>query len=227
MKNNEQVGKMFHMLLILLLFVMAVWLGYVVLHLRASPPGLNALVGTSLDTSGVSNPVTAVLLNFRGYDTLLEMGVLLLALLGVLSLGSASDSRETPPGLVLDFLSRLLVPVLILVSGYLLWAGAHAPGGAFQAGAVLGAAAVLLLLSGWHLGEQFSGLLLRAVLILGIGVFILAGIVLIIFSGNFLEYPQSLAGAMILMIETAAMLSIGVTLAALFQGIASTGGQDK
>ncbi|PJF45885.1 MAG: sodium:proton antiporter, partial [Candidatus Thermofonsia Clade 3 bacterium] len=37
----------------------------------------------SLPRSGVLNPVTAVLLNYRGYDTLLEVAVLLLAIVGV------------------------------------------------------------------------------------------------------------------------------------------------
>ena len=36
-------------------------------------------VAANLATSGVSNPVTAVLLNFRAYDTLLELAVLLTA----------------------------------------------------------------------------------------------------------------------------------------------------
>ena len=48
-----------------------------------------------METSGVRNPVTAVLLNFRGYDTLLEMGVLLVALLGVWSLGTAARTEES------------------------------------------------------------------------------------------------------------------------------------
>ena len=39
--------------------------------------GVAPLVERRLDESGVSNPVTAVLLNFRGYDTLLEITVLL------------------------------------------------------------------------------------------------------------------------------------------------------
>ena len=60
--------------------------GYVVLSLPPDAAGLSAQVAANLQTSGVSNPVTAVLLNFRGYDTLLEMVVLLLALLGVWSL---------------------------------------------------------------------------------------------------------------------------------------------
>ena len=39
---------------------------------------MQQLVASNMAASGVENPVTAVLLNFRGYDTLLEIGVLLL-----------------------------------------------------------------------------------------------------------------------------------------------------
>ncbi|VAX05289.1 Na(+) H(+) antiporter subunit B, partial [hydrothermal vent metagenome] len=132
------------LLLVLLLSVLAAGLSYAVLSLPLQAPGLSSHVAANLETSGVSNPVTAVLLNFRGYDTLLELGVLLLALLGVWSLGAVPERRESPAGPVLDMLSRLLVPLLILVAGYLLWVGTHAPGGAFQAGSVLAAAGVLL-----------------------------------------------------------------------------------
>ncbi len=55
-----------------------------------------------MDRSGVTHPVTAVLLNFRGYDTLLEVAVLLIALVGTwsLRLGPAARGRDRP-GLVL------------------------------------------------------------------------------------------------------------------------------
>jgi hypothetical protein len=36
--------------------------------------------------------------------------------------------------------------------------------------------------------------------------------------GRFLEYPHGSAGTLILLIETAALISIGLTLAALFFG---------
>jgi multisubunit Na+/H+ antiporter MnhB subunit len=193
-------------------------LGYAVLSLPVQAPGLSDRVAEALKTSGVSNPVTAVLLNFRGYDTLLEMGVLLLALLGVWSLAGSSRGRNTAAGPVLDTLVRLLVPVLILVAGYLLWVGSHAPGGAFQAGSVLGAAGVLLLLAGWRLGARFAGLALRIVLVAGLGMFIAVGLASIPVGGRWLEYPAALAGSLILIIEAAATLSIGVTLAALFLG---------
>jgi hypothetical protein len=53
----------------------------------ADPERLAGQVLARIGESGVSNPVTAVLLNFRGYDTLLELAVLLAALLGILALG--------------------------------------------------------------------------------------------------------------------------------------------
>ena len=202
----------------MLLLVVAAGLGHAVLSLPSFSPGLSAEVSANIDTSGVSNPVTAVLLNFRGYDTLLEMVVLLLALLGVWSLGGSTLSQKASPGPVLDTLSRVLTPVLILVAAYLLWVGAHEPGGAFQAGSVLGAAGVLLLLSGWRFRTNQTGLPLRLVLVAGPGAFVaMAGLTMLI-EGRLLEYPPAQAGILILFLETAATLSIGVTLAALFLG---------
>ncbi len=218
MTDNGKQQTLFRLLLAVLLSALAVGLGYAVLSLPLSAPGLSEQVALKLEASGVSNPVTAVLLNFRAYDTLLELGVLLLALLGVWSLGGIPERRESSPGPVLDTLSRLLVPLLILVAGYLLWVGAHAPGGAFQAGSVLGAAGVLLLLAGWRLDARFAGLPLRIVLVVGLGMFVMVGMVLILVGGRLLEYPPPFAAVLILLIEAAAALSIGITLAALFLG---------
>ncbi|RRS31360.1 MAG: sodium:proton antiporter [Gammaproteobacteria bacterium (ex Lamellibrachia satsuma)] len=209
---------MFRWLLVALLSLLAVGLGYAVLSLPAQTPGLSDFVTENIETSGVSNPVTAVLLNFRGYDTLLEMGVLLLALLGVWSLSRVPEQSEASTGPVLDMLSRLLVPLLILVAGYLLWVGARTPGGAFQAGAVLGAAGVLLLLVGWRPDARLSGLPLRITLVTGLGTFVTVGMVLILVGRRLLEYPPPFAAALMLLIEAAATLSIGITLAALFMG---------
>jgi len=207
-------------LLSLLLLVLAAGLGYAVLSLPdQAQQGLQAAVAQQMDRSGVEHPVTAVLLNFRGYDTLLEMVVLLLALLGVWSLGGLPPVRPEPaPGLVLDTLKQVLVPVLVVVSAYLLWAGGHAPGGAFQAGAVLGAAGVLLLLTGWQLPRRAAGYPLRAALVAGVAVFLAVAALPLIGNRQLLEYKLAHAGFLILVIEAFATVSIGVTLAALFFG---------
>lgn len=222
--NNHPPPAWLRLLLFPLLLATFGGLSVAVLSLPEQAPGLQEKVAEKLDLSGVANPVTAVLLSFRGYDTLLEIGVLLLALAGVWSLAPAPATREPAPGAVLDLLARLLAPLMVLVAGYLLWAGAHAPGGAFQAGAVLGAAGVLLLLTGWRLPARLAGWPLRVTLVLGLAVFATVGVGGMLIGGRFLEYPPAWAGGLILLIEAAATLSIGVTLAALFRGGRPGGG---
>ncbi len=214
-KMGLEVGRPQWLPVVMLLPVVA-GLGYVVLSLPPDAAGLSTEVAANLETSEVSNPVTAVLLDFRSYDTLLETVVLLLALLGVWSLGGTALRPEAAPGPVLETLSRLLAPVMILVAAYLLWVGAHAPGGAFQAGSVLGAAGVLLLLADWRLHAGATALPLRLVLVAGPGAFAAVAVFTILTGGQLLEYPPACAGILILVLETAATLSIGATLAALF-----------
>lgn len=212
-----EVGRTRWLPVVVLLSVAAA-LGHAVWSLPPYAAGLSPEVAAHLETSGVSNPVTAVLLNFRGYDTLLEMVVLLVALLGVWALGGTALRPEAAPGPVLDTLVRLLVPVLILVAAYLLWVGAHAPGGAFQAGSVLGAAGVLLLLAGWRVHTDLMGLPLRFILVVGPGAFVIVAVFTLLIEGQLLEYPPEHSGTLILILETSATLSIGVTLAGLFLG---------
>jgi multisubunit Na+/H+ antiporter MnhB subunit len=192
--------------------------------LLSLPPAPVQMLDTILDKmphSGVINPVTAVLLNFRGYDTLLEIGVLLVAVFGMGTLPDSyhKGSLSIPsPGPILLALVRLLVPLMVLVAGYFLWVGAHAPGGAFQAGAILGAAAVLVLLVGLPLSVWFHGWWFRAVLMMGFALFLGVGIWTMGIGGHFLEYPRDRAGDLILLIEASASVSIGLILARLFLG---------
>jgi len=189
---------------------------------------LPGAVVANLADSGVAHPVTAVLLNFRGYDTLLEVAVLLLALLGIWAAspgqGGAVASAVYPAGPVLQTLARLAVPLMILTAGYLLWAGAHRPGGAFQAGAVLAAAAVLLHLAGLLPAWASPGFLLRLGLVGGLLAF-LAVAAAVLGQGALLRYPADHAGALILLIEAGLTISLGLILAGLFLVLAHRGGR--
>lgn len=206
-------------LLLPLILILAAALGYTVLSLPDRAQGLTGAVADQLAKSGVSNPVTAVLLNFRGYDTLLEMVVLLLALLGLWSSGASPAARAEPaPGDVLKTLTHFLMPVLVLVAAYLLWVGAYAPGGAFQAGAVLGAAGVLWILTYGRLHHALARLPLRMTLVAGVVAFLAVAVGTLQTGGRLLEYPPAQAGSLILLIEAVATVSIGMTLAALFMG---------
>ncbi|MBK1723012.1 MnhB domain-containing protein [Thiocystis violacea] len=197
--------------------LLALWLLWVLRDALVPTPRLAELALRELSNTGVSNPVTGVLLAYRAYDTLLELAVLLAALLGIWSLGAASPGFQ-PAGTVLRGMVKLVVPLLILTGGYLLWVGGHAPGGAFQAGALLGAAGVVLRLA----GDARAGLppvpVQRRLVVAGAGVFVLVGLATMAFGTGFLSYPHAWSKWLILTIETAATLAIGVTLAAAYVG---------
>lgn len=187
------------------------------LDLSAPAVNLPGAVAANLAQSGVDHPVTAVLLNFRGYDTLLEVAVLLLALLGILAVADKrKEAPHTLPGeSVLQTLARFAIPLMILTAGYLLWAGAHRPGGAFQAGAVLAAAAVLLNLARLLPAWTSPGLLLRLGFAGGFLVFLTVAAALLA-EGSLLQYPPGIASGLILLIEAGLTLSIGFILSGLF-----------
>lgn len=197
------------------------------LDLAPAPVQLPDEVAANLGASGVRHPVTAVLLNFRGYDTLLEIAVLLLALLGLLAVGGLRDEAadaavEGDP--VLPRLARLAMPAMLMVAAYLLWAGAFRPGGAFQAGAVLAAAAVLSHLAGLLPSWGSPALPLRTGLVAGF-IFFLAVAAALVASGGLLQYPPQHAGRLILAIEAGLTASLGLTLAGLFLFLSGGGGR--
>jgi len=158
---------------------------------------------------------------------LLEMSVLFLAMLAVWSLAHIPGKTHLPSGSVLDTLLQLLIPLFMLVAAYFLWIGTHAPGGAFQAGSLLGASGVLLLLTGWHLKKRFTGLLLRATVVSGLVIFIVVGILPLFMNREFLAYPEDIAALLILLIEVIAAVSIGIILASLFFGGMFSGGHPE
>jgi multisubunit Na+/H+ antiporter MnhB subunit len=196
-------------------------LGWTVWTLPPFSDKMIALISLNMPISGVENPVTAVLLNFRGYDTLLEIGVLLLAAVGVLSVAPSAVMRaDSSPSPILILLLRLLLPFIILVSGYILWIGKYAPGGAFQAGAVLAAGGILLATAAVRFNLSASKALPLATGI-GLLIFLLVALATMMLGGNYLQYPLAQAGTLILVIEAAATLSIAAALVRLFVGVKS------
>ena len=168
----------------------------------------------ALPDSGVGNPVTAVLLNFRAFDTLLEVAVLLLTLVAVWALDLRLPRTEAlPASPVFSSLLRVSGPLLVVIAGYLLWVGASEPGGAFLAGAVLAGGCLLLRFAGrWNPGARF----LRWAASVGLLVFLLTAVAMPALTGGLLQYPPASAGMWILLIETVATVSIAAILTALF-----------
>ncbi len=179
--------------------------------------GLSKAVQAAMQDTSLEYPVTAVLLDFRGYDTWLELGVLLAAVLGLLCAGRKHSIRApllpAPAEPVGRWLINILLPLIILVGGFLLWLGAFGPGGAFQAGVVWAAGGVLL----WQAGHPSLGALpvslWRVSVVLGFAFFWLLAAAAVVRNEPMLAHPQ--AKAWILAVEYAAALSIAVCLTSL------------
>jgi uncharacterized MnhB-related membrane protein len=202
----------FGLVLFLLIAVEAVWK-------IPESGGLTAAVEALLPQSGVEHPVTAVLLNFRAYDTWLELGVILLGLLAIYAVGGKkrhpkyNASGDDP---VLRQVMLFFTPVLFLFGAFLLYIGKSGPGGAFQAGVLWGAIGILLHLGGKLVFTVIPRSMGQFLLTVGLGFFLVLGFILLARGAAFFEYPPAYAGLLILIIETLAAISIATTLTAMF-----------
>ena len=102
----------------------------------------------SLPGGGGTNVVNVILVDFRGFDTLGEITVLALAGLGIYAMlrdlrlhGPTQDADGRPwnwdlhPS-IMAALTRLLLPLVLLVSVFILLRGHNLPGGGFIAGLI-------------------------------------------------------------------------------------------
>lgn len=217
-KRRRRIEPVAVLLFLLLCGLLALLAG-IVCSLPLPGPTLQPEVAHHLHRSGVASPVTAVLLNFRGYDTLLEVMVLFLAIIGTWSLRKATfPSRPAETSPVQSAMVRLLTPLMGLVAAYLVWQGSHLAGGAFQGGAVLAAAIVLLLVADPPWLRAVPARFLRIGLTLGPALFFCIAVGCLVWGDGFLAYPEQTASSLLLLIESACAISIGLTLAGLFAG---------
>jgi multisubunit Na+/H+ antiporter MnhB subunit len=175
--------------------------------------------------AGLGNPITAVLISYRSFDTMLEKVVLILAVLGVWSVGPdkawgaapAPLGPRAPYGATI-FLAQILAPVGVVIGIHIFWVGADAPGGAFQGGALLAAMAMIAMMARLVEPPRVDARWLRLALVAGPAVFLVIGIAGVVIAGDFFAYPPTLAKPLILFIETFMVLSIAVALPLLVAG---------
>ncbi len=141
---------------------------------------------------GAANIVTAIIVTYRGLDTLGEVTVLFLsaAIVGlVLAHGmqkKRTQHRELPAsGELLITGSRLLVPLILLLGVYVFVNGHLTPGGGFQGGAILASSILLLLLT--EPLRRFSHSMISAVESISGLLFVTIGVLGIFLAGGFLD----------------------------------------
>jgi multicomponent Na+:H+ antiporter subunit B len=140
---------------------------------------------------GAANIVTAIIVTYRGLDTLGEVTVLFLsaAIVGlVLANGRQRESRQrqlTPVGELLTIGTRLLVPLFMLLGVYIFVNGHLTPGGGFQGGAVIASGVLLILLA--DSVKQFSHRLIATVESLSGFFYVSIGVLGIFLASGFLD----------------------------------------
>ena len=121
-----------------------------------------------------------ILVDFRGFDTLGEITVLATAAIGVRALlrlaAAESSDRESPEAQaatssIFRTAARLLMPLLLLFSLFLLLRGHNQPGGGFVGGLVAAAAFALYGLA-YGIERARRALLVRPLTLLGTGLLI-------------------------------------------------------
>ncbi len=141
----------------------AIFLGIIitalVLFFAAFPFGKNKMaVGNyylknDIKQTGAANVVTAVTLDYRGFDTLGEVSVLFAAAAGVAILfyvlGEDKKKREKQvyPNFIVRVGSRIIFPFILLFGSYIFIHGHLTPGGGFQGGAIIASGFLLLYLA--------------------------------------------------------------------------------
>lgn len=141
---------------------------------------------------GTVNITTAIIVTYRGLDTLGEVTVLFLsaAVVGMVLARGRRRTAATAAGLVsggelLASGSRLLVPLILLLGVYIFVNGHLTPGGGFQGGAILASAVLLMLLA--DPTRRFSHRLITLVESSTGLSYVLLGVVGIVLAGGFLD----------------------------------------
>ena len=109
----------------------------------------------SIEELNSPNVVTAVVVTYRGIDTLGEVSVLFLAAAAISLLLRSTGKKNGQSGVkekrsaseILTTGTDLLVPVIMLFGIYIFLHGHLSPGGGFQGGAVVASAMLLLFLA--------------------------------------------------------------------------------
>lgn len=150
--------------------------------------GTSYISGTASDLN-MPNAVTAVVVTYRGLDTLGEVTVLFLATAGIalfLKRRKSISNIKTPATEILYTASEFLVPLMIMFGVYIFIHGHLTPGGGFQGGVVIASAFLLIILSDpdfhmshglIHFTESLSGVFyvllgLLGLILLGVNSFL-------------------------------------------------------
>lgn len=157
----------------------------------------------AIEDTHVPNVVTAVLADYRAFDTMFEtcvVFVVIIAIIGLMRLTRKESrvlSAERKHGhyhpsesLIVKHAARLMIPFMQLFALYVVAHGHYSPGGGFQGGVILGSSIILCAMA-FDLKSALKRMKEKWFLVVAAGgVLIFAGwaALCMFFGGNFLDY---------------------------------------
>ena len=186
---------------------------------------------------GAPNLVTAVVVTYRGLDTLGEVTVLFISAAGVgLMLRrrqqvSVEVEDKKPASEIVVTAAQLLLPMVFLFGVYVFVNGHLSPGGGFQGGAIIAAGSLLLLLA--LPGAELRQRLIAVTESLSGFSYVVVGLLGVILAGGFLDnrivslgtYGTLFSAGAIPIIYTLVGLKVGAELSAVLGRFRDTGDQ--
>ncbi|MCZ6886835.1 MAG: DUF4040 domain-containing protein [Rickettsia endosymbiont of Ixodes persulcatus] len=164
---------------------------------------------------GIPSLVAAILASYRGYDTLGETSVILIAGIAVVLVFSKKFAREEVSkdvilqldrgirkninwmlwrdhGMtkIIKYITSFIIPYIILYSIYIQLNGESSPGGGFQAGVIFASSFIAydLVYGNRKLNRYFSPNVLIYIAILGVAIYAIVGTISLFFNDNYLNY---------------------------------------
>ena len=140
---------------------------------------------------GAANIVSAIVVTYRGFDTLGEVTILFLAA-AIISFVLKMKKEDvvpkrdiSPNSEILVYSSQVIVPVIFMVGIYIFINGHLTPGGGFQGGAVIASGVLLMVLANPRLKVNHT-VVAYVESISGIA-FVVLGVLGILLAGGFLD----------------------------------------
>lgn len=140
---------------------------------------------------GAANLVTAVVVTYRGFDTLGEVTILFIAaaivgfFLKALNADVDRPSRLRKTSEILETASTLLVPTIFMLGAYIFINGHLTPGGGFQGGAVIASGVMMIILA--RPTSKFNHKFLSALESVSGVAFVILGVLGLVLASGFLN----------------------------------------
>lgn len=191
---------------------------------RAGEILLSKTPGDGVDGAGIPNAVTAVVVYYRGLDTLGEVSVLFLVSTAVGMLFRKDKSKvkkESHPNGIVSHAKTLVVPHFLLTGLYITIHGHLTPGGGFQGGVMAAGMALLLLLAGERVKQVKALHFLEG---LAGSLYILVALAGLWFAGSFLgqflplgEFNTLFSGGILPIIYIFVGIKVGTEIISIYQ----------